>query len=95
MSDEELGQVIAKRRKLKELRRARERVRQLERQLRGEPARPEESTYVPEFLRMPAPSAFRPAVRARLSRPDVRFARTAGRPEFGAGAVSLDAQSGR
>jgi hypothetical protein len=81
MSDEELGQVIAKRRKLKELRRARERVKELERQLRGEPAKPEESTHVPGFLRIPAPTPFRPVVRARLSRPEVRFARTAGRPE--------------
>ena len=80
MSDDELGQVILKKRKLKELRRARERVKQLERQLRGEPAKPEEPAYVPEFLRMPAPVPFRPAVRARLSRPDVRFARTIGRP---------------
>ena len=79
MSDDELGQVIGKKRKLKELRRGRERVKQLERQLRGEPDKPEESAYVPEFLRMPAPEPFRPAVRARLSRPDVRFARTIGR----------------
>jgi hypothetical protein len=69
MSDDELEQVIGKRRKLKELRRARERVQQLERQLRGEPAKPEESPYVPEFLRLPAPGPLRPAVRARLSRP--------------------------
>jgi hypothetical protein len=80
MSDDELGQVLGKKRKLRELRRARERVKELERQLRGEPAKPEESAYVPEFLRMPAPNHFRPAVRARLSRPEVRFARTIGRP---------------
>ena len=79
MSDEELGRVIGKKRQLKELHRARERVRQLERQLRGEAARPEEPAYVPEFLRVAAPTPFRPAVRARLSRPDVRFARTIGR----------------
>jgi hypothetical protein len=79
MSDDELGQVIGKKRKLKELRRARERVQQLERLLRGEPARPEESAYVPEFLRLQAPVPFRPAARARLSRPDVRFARAIGR----------------
>jgi hypothetical protein len=52
MSDAELEQVIGKARKLKALHRARERVRQLERELRGEPAKPEESSYVPEFLRM-------------------------------------------
>jgi hypothetical protein len=80
MSDDELGQVIAKKRTLRELRRARERVQQLERQLRGAPAKQEDPTYIPEFLRLPAPAAFRPAVRARLSRPDVRFARTIGRP---------------
>jgi superfamily I DNA/RNA helicase len=51
MSDDELEQVIRKRRMLKELRRARERVRQLERKLRGAPAKPEESPWVPEFLR--------------------------------------------
>jgi hypothetical protein len=80
MSDDELGQVIGKTRVLRELRRARARVKELERQLRGEPAKPEEPTYIPEFLRMPAPAPFRPAVRARLSRPEVRFARTIGRP---------------
>ena len=69
MSDYELEQLINKKRMLRELRRARERVKQLERQLRGEPARPEEPPYVPEFLRLPAPGPFRPAVRARLSRP--------------------------
>jgi hypothetical protein len=51
MSDAELEQIIGKVRKLKALHRARERVRQLERELRGEPAKPEESSYVPEFLR--------------------------------------------
>jgi hypothetical protein len=56
MSDDELQQVIGKARMFKELRRAKERVRQLERELRGEPAKPEESTYVPEFLRVQAGS---------------------------------------
>ena len=54
MSTEELEQIVAKARKLRELRRARERVRQLERQLRGEPTRPEEQTYIPKFLPHPA-----------------------------------------
>jgi hypothetical protein len=54
MSDEQLQQVIGKARKLKELRRAKDRVRQLERELRGESAKPAESTYVPEFLRRQA-----------------------------------------
>jgi len=56
MSDDELQQVIGKARRFKELRRARERVRQLERELRGEPARPEESPWIPEFLRVQASS---------------------------------------
>jgi hypothetical protein len=52
MSDAELERIIGKLRKLRALHRARERVKQLERELRGEPAKPEESSYVPEFLRM-------------------------------------------
>jgi len=52
MSDDELQRVIGKARRLKELRRAKERVRQLERELRGETAKPAESTWVPEFLRV-------------------------------------------
>jgi hypothetical protein len=56
MSTDELEQIVAKARKLRELRRARERVRELERQLRGEPTRPEEPTYIPKFL---TPSAAR------------------------------------
>ena len=52
MSDAELEQIIGKARKLKALHRARQRVKQLERELRGGPAKPEESSYVPEFLRM-------------------------------------------
>jgi hypothetical protein len=51
MSDNQLEQIIGKARRLKELRRAKERIRQLERELRGEPPRPEEPTWVPEFLR--------------------------------------------
>ena len=54
MSAEELEQVVAKAWKLRELRRARERVRELERQLRGEPSKPEEPTYIPKFLTHPA-----------------------------------------
>jgi hypothetical protein len=54
MSTDELEQIVAKARKLRELRRARERVRQLERQLRGELPRPEEPTYIPNFLTPPA-----------------------------------------
>ena len=51
MNDYELEQIIGKARRLKELRRAKERVRQLERELRGGPPRPEEPAWVPEFLR--------------------------------------------
>jgi hypothetical protein len=54
MSTEELEQIVAKARKLLELRRAREHVRRLERQLRGEPSKPEEPTYIPRFLKHPA-----------------------------------------
>ena len=54
MIDHELQRIIGKARVLKELRRAKERVRQLERELRGLPAQPEESSDVPEFLRLPA-----------------------------------------
>ncbi len=54
MSDDALQQVIGKARRLKQLRRAKERVSQLERELCGAPAKPEESTWVPEFLRMQA-----------------------------------------
>jgi hypothetical protein len=52
MSDDVLEQIIGKARKLKELRRAKDRVKQLERELQGEPAKPDQSSYVPEFLRM-------------------------------------------
>jgi hypothetical protein len=51
MSDDEMRLVVHKMQKLKELQRARKRVRQLERELRGEPEVPEESVFVPEFLR--------------------------------------------
>ena len=61
MSDNEVEQIIGKARRLKELRRAKERVRQLERELRGEPPRPEESTWVPEFLKYQIPFGRRSA----------------------------------
>lgn len=54
MSTDELEQIVAKARRLRELRRARERVRQLERQLRGEPTQPEEPACIPKFLTPPA-----------------------------------------
>jgi hypothetical protein len=55
MIDAELQTIVAKLHKLKALRRARARVRQLERELSGEPATAEELPYVPEFLRQRAP----------------------------------------
>jgi len=51
MSHEELELIIGKARKLKELRRAKEHVKRLERELRGEPVQPEDAPHVPEFLR--------------------------------------------
>jgi hypothetical protein len=52
MSDEQLEQIIHKARMFTELRRAKERVKRLERELRGELVQPEESPYVPDFLRV-------------------------------------------
>jgi hypothetical protein len=51
VSDDQLNQIVRKRQKLNELRRAKERVKQLESELRGEPRKPEGPVYVPEFLR--------------------------------------------
>ena len=74
MSDQELEQILGKLRKLRQLQRARERVKQLERELRGEPgqvesARREESNPVPEFLRARATSAFANLVHRSRSAP--------------------------
>lgn len=52
MSNEELELTIRKAHKLQELRHAKERVKRLERELRGEPVQPEDPPYVPEFLRL-------------------------------------------
>lgn len=52
MSDYELEQIIRKRHQFRKLLLARERVKQLERELRGEPVKPEDAPYVPEFLRL-------------------------------------------
>jgi hypothetical protein len=68
MIDTELEKLIGKALKLKELSLAKARVRQLERELRGEPAKPEEPPYIPEFL---AQQPARPAVRPTLSVVDV------------------------
>lgn len=50
MSESELRKIIDKLSKLKALQHARERVRQLERELCGESAKPEEPPQIPEFL---------------------------------------------
>jgi hypothetical protein len=51
MSDDQLNQIVGKRQRLNELRRAKERVKQLERELRGQPRKLEEPVYIPKFLR--------------------------------------------
>jgi hypothetical protein len=55
MLDGEAQKIIDKRQKILALHHARERVRQLERELDGAPARPEEPPHVPEFLRRRVP----------------------------------------
>jgi hypothetical protein len=55
MVDHEVKKIVDKLQKLSALRRARERVRQLERELNGEPAKPESAPHLPEFLRQQGP----------------------------------------
>jgi predicted component of type VI protein secretion system len=55
MVDHEVEKIIDKLQKLRALRQARERVRQLERELNGAPAKPESATHLPEFLRQHSP----------------------------------------
>ena len=55
MGDSQLDKIVDKLQKLRALRRARERVRQLERELNGEPAKPEAPLHLPEFLRQRGP----------------------------------------
>jgi len=55
MNEDELERIVGKARKLTELRRAKDHVRQLERELRGERVKPKEPDYVPEFLRARVP----------------------------------------
>jgi hypothetical protein len=50
MSDNEVCKIIDKLQKLRALSRARERVRQLERELYGEGAKAQEPPHLPEFL---------------------------------------------
>ncbi len=69
MMDPQLERTISKARKLRELRRAKQRVKRLERELGGEAALPEQSGYVPEYLR--AIAALPPP--GRTPRPQTRF----------------------
>ena len=55
MVDGEVQKIVDKLQKLRALRHARERVRQLERELNGEPAKPEAPAHLPEFLRQRSP----------------------------------------
>jgi hypothetical protein len=58
MVDDEDGEVeklVDKLQKLRALRCARERVRQLERELNGEPAKPESLPHLTEFLKQHGP----------------------------------------
>ena len=55
MVDHELRTIVDKQEKLRALRHARERVRQLERELSGKPAKRKEPPHLPEFLRQDLP----------------------------------------
>jgi hypothetical protein len=55
MIDNEVQKIVDKLQRLRALRRARERVRQLELELNGSPARPEDPPQLPEFLRPRVP----------------------------------------
>ena len=55
MVDHEVEKIVDKLQKLRALRHARERVRQLERELDGQPAKPEALPQLPEFLRQHTP----------------------------------------
>lgn len=56
MNDKQFDLMIRKKRKLRELDRAKDRVKRLERELRGEPVQPEDAFFVPDFLRPDAGS---------------------------------------
>jgi hypothetical protein len=55
VSDTDVRKIIDKLSKLRALSRARERVRQLERELYGESSQPAEPSVLPEFLSQHAP----------------------------------------
>jgi hypothetical protein len=67
MMDRETEKIVDKLQKLKALQRARARVRQLERELSGEPKRPAESSYIPQFLRQRLPARLSGGIDARLT----------------------------
>jgi hypothetical protein len=52
MTGSEVKKIVDKLHKLRALRRARERVRQLDGELNGVPARPEDPPRIPEFLQL-------------------------------------------
>jgi hypothetical protein len=54
MVDHDVEKIVDKLQKLRALRHARERVRQLERELNGAPARPDDLPHLPEYLRQPS-----------------------------------------
>jgi hypothetical protein len=55
MVDHEVEKIVDKLQKLRALRQARERVRELERELNGEPPKPAGPPHLPEFLRAYGP----------------------------------------
>jgi uncharacterized coiled-coil protein SlyX len=55
MVDQVVQKIVDKQQKLRALRHARERVRQLERELSGEPPKREAPPHLPEFLRQDLP----------------------------------------
>jgi len=69
MNDYELEQIIRKRHQFRKLLLARERVKQLERELRGDPVRPEEAPSVPQFLRARVANGLLHSPDASVSRP--------------------------
>lgn len=54
MSDYELEPMLRKKHQFRKLVLARQRVQQLERELRGDPVKPQDPPYVPQFLRVRA-----------------------------------------
>lgn len=55
MFDGDMEKIVEKLHKLRELHRARERLRQLERALNGEPVEAEKPREIPEYLRQRTP----------------------------------------